>query len=74
VPAAQGFSSDASVEIVIVVLKSGAVTFVEVVSPSEDHEFDLTAREAIELSSPLPQLPDNFPADSLELTLVFSKQ
>ncbi len=74
VPAAQDSSFEASVEIVVVILKSGAVTLIEVVSPSEDHEFDLTAREAIEISSPLPQLPDNFPADSIELTLVFSKQ
>jgi len=74
VPAAQQPASGTSVEIAVVILKSGAVTLIEVVSPSEDREFDLAAREAVEISSPLPQLPDNFPADSLEISLVFFKQ
>jgi TonB family protein len=74
VPAVQESSSDTSVEIAVVILKSGAVTHLEVVSPSDDREFDLAAREAIETSSPLPQLPNDFPADSLEISLIFFKQ
>lgn len=74
VPAVQRLAPEASVEIAVVILKSGAVTLIEIVSPSEDREFDLAAREAIEISSPLPQLPDDFPADSLEISLVFFKQ
>jgi TonB family protein len=74
VPAGQQSESEASVEIAVVILKNGAVTFIDVVAPSDDHEFDLAARDAIEMSSPLPQLPNDFPADSLEISLVFFKQ
>jgi TonB family protein len=74
VPAVQPSVSEASVEIALVILKNGALRHLEVVSPSDDDEFDLAAREAIEMSSPLPRLPDNFPADSLEISLVFFKK
>ncbi len=74
VPEALESPAEASVEIAVVILKNGAVTLIEVVSSSEDQEFNQAAREAIETSSPLPQLPNDFPADSLEISLVFFRQ
>lgn len=66
--------SDASVEIAVLILKSGEISYVEIVSPSDDREFDAAAQEAVETSSPLPPLPDDFPAASLEISFIFSKQ
>lgn len=63
-----------AVEVAIVVLQSGAITSVEIITASEDSEFNQAAREAIETSSPLPELPANFPASSLEVTLIFTRQ
>ncbi len=67
-------SAGLAVEVVIVVLKTGEITRIEIVTASEEHDFDLAAREAVEMSSPLPPLPSEFPAASLELTLIFAKQ
>jgi len=72
IPPAPPADTDAAVEIVIVLQKSGQVSNMEVVASSEDRTFDQAARFAIELSSPLPPLPDDFPAASLEIALVFS--
>lgn len=72
IPSARPADPDAAVEIVIVLQKGGQVSNMEVVSSSEDRTFDQAARFAIELSSPLPPLPDDFPAASLEIALVFS--
>jgi len=71
-PPARPANPDAAVEIVIVLQKSGQVSAVELVASSNDPAFDQAARFAIELSSPLPALPDDFPAASLEIALIFS--
>jgi len=44
------------------------------IASSEDRTFDQAARFAVELSSPLPPLPDDFPSASLEISFVFSVQ
>jgi TonB family protein len=72
IPPARPANPDAAVEIVIVLQKSGQVSTTEVVASSNDPAFDQAARFAIELSSPLPPLPNDFPAASLEIALVFS--
>lgn len=71
-----GLTSEAEVtaEVAIVVLKNGQISVIEIVTPSADPDFDHAAREAIEMSSPLPPLPADFPATSLEVTLIFAKQ
>lgn len=72
IPPTRPTNPDAAVEIVIVIQKDGQVSTMEVLASSEDRAFDQAARFAIELSSPLPPLPDDFPAASLEIAFVFS--
>lgn len=72
IPPTRPSNPGSAVEIVIVLQKSGQVSTMEVVSSSNDWSFDQSARFAVELSSPLPPLPDDFPAASLEIALVFS--
>jgi len=72
IPPTRPANPDAAVEIVIVIQKSGQVSSMEVLASSEDRSFDQAARFAVELSAPLPPLPDDFPAASLEIAFVFS--
>jgi len=51
--------------------KSGEITFMRIILSSQKASFDRAALEAINLSLPLPRLPDALPTDSLELTLIF---
>jgi TonB family protein len=74
VPLTQTARSEESVEISVVILKSGEISTVMVVEPSEDRLFDQAAREAIEASLPFPSLPENFPAASLGISFVFARQ
>jgi TonB family protein len=70
----QSRSINQSVEIAVVILKTGEVSSAMIVEPSDDRSFDQSALEAIEGSSPLPALPGNFPATSLEISFVFTRQ
>jgi TonB family protein len=72
IPAARPADPDSAVEILIVLQKGGQVSNMEVVVSSSDPAFDQAARFAVELSSPLPPLPVDFPSASLEIALVFS--
>jgi TonB family protein len=72
IPPTRPANPDAAVEIVIVIQKSGQLSSMEVIASSEDRSFDQAARFAVELSAPLPPLPDDFPAASLEIAFVFS--
>jgi TonB family protein len=72
IPPTRPANTDSAVEIVIVLQKNGQVSSAEVVASSNDPAFDRAARFAVELSSPLPPLPDDFPAASLEIALLFS--
>ena len=72
IPPTRPAIADSAVEIVIVLQKNGQVSSTEVVASSNDPAFDRSARFAVELSSPLPPLPDDFPAASLEIALLFS--
>ncbi len=74
IPSIQAAGSAESVEIVVVVLKNGAISSAEILAPSENRKFDQAALEAVESSSPLPPLPGDFPAASLEVSFVFAKQ
>jgi hypothetical protein len=65
---------DETVEISVVVLKSGALSALMIVAPSEDRLFNQSAQDAIEESLPLPPLPADFPESSLELFFVFARQ
>ncbi len=74
VPLTQTARSEESVEISVVILKSGEISALTVVEPSEDRLFDQAAREAIEASLPFPSLPEDFPGASLGISFVFAKQ
>lgn len=71
-PPARPANPDAAVEIVIVLQKGGQVSNMEIVTSSNDPAFDQAARFAVELSSPLPALPEDFPSASIEIALLFS--
>jgi hypothetical protein len=74
VPPAVAPKPEETVEISVVVLKSGALSAIMIVAPSEDRLFNQSAQDAIEESLPLPPLPADFPEPSLELFFVFSRQ
>lgn len=59
------------VEILVMVNKSGVVESVRIVQAYHSSLLDETALKALELSSPLPKLPHNFPEERLEIRLVF---
>lgn len=60
-----------TLHLLIGVDKSGEITFMRIILSSQKASFDRAALEAINLSLPLPRLPDGLPTDSLELTLIF---
>jgi TonB family protein len=60
-----------AVEISVVVARSGEVLSFEIRNSSGIPMLDLAALNAINLSSPLPALPDDFPLDRLEADLLF---
>ena len=72
IPPTRPANPESVVEIVTILQKDGRVSGLEVVVPSDDQSFNRAARFAIELSSPFPPLPEDFPAASLELSFVFS--
>lgn len=74
VPPAVAPKPNEAVEISLLILKSGAVSAIMIVSPSDDRLFNQSARDAIEESLPFPPLPSDFPESSLELFFVFSRQ
>lgn len=74
VPQVQSRSLNLSVEIAVVILKTGEVSSAMILEPSDDRSFDQAALEAIEGSSPLPALPSDFPAASLEISFVFTRK
>jgi len=74
IPSTQAANSEDAVGIAVVILKNGEISSAEIINPSENKSFDQAALEAVEASSPLPPLPDDFPAASLEVSFVFSKQ
>jgi TonB family protein len=74
IPPTRPANPDSAVEIVVVLQKSGQVSGLEVVVSSDDQSFNQAARFAVELSSPFPPLPEDFPAASLEISFVFTVQ
>jgi len=53
-----------SVTVHFVIHKDGRITDIEILSPSGVPAYDSAATLALEASSPLPPLPDNFPKES----------
>jgi TonB family protein len=74
IPATRPANPSSAVEIMVVLQKNGQISSLEVVGSSDDQSFNQAARFALELSSPFPPLPEDFPAASLEISFVFSIQ
>jgi TonB family protein len=74
IPPTRPANPDSAVEIIVVLQKSGQISGLEVVVSTDDQSFNQAARFAVELSSPFPPLPEDFPAASLEILFVFSVQ
>lgn len=61
------------VEIAVVISRSGKIVSTEVLTSSRIEQFDQAALKAIKIA-PIPQLPNGFPADQLQISLVFLVQ
>ncbi len=72
IPPTRPANPDSVVEIAVVLTKNGQVSALEVVASTDDPTFNQAARFAVELSSPFPALPEEFPAASLEVSFVFT--
>lgn len=68
----QKMSAKGEVEILVIIEKSGELSSVEIIKPSEIQLLDQAALKALNMSSPFPQLPDDFPNKSLEAYFIFS--
>jgi len=71
IPSTQGKEDKKSVEISVVVAKSGELMSFEIRNSSGMPLLDMAALNAIKESTPLPSLPDDFPLAQLEADLLF---
>jgi len=71
IPSAQEFSKKSSVEILVVIRKNGEISHIKVNKSSQVEVLDQAALNAINTSSPMLKLPDDFPYEYLEISLVF---
>ena len=69
---AQKTSAKGEVEILVIIEKSGELSSVEIIKSSEIQLLDQTALNALNMSSPFPKLPDDFPNKNLEAYFVFN--
>jgi len=64
-------SGKGMVKILVIVERNGELQSVEIINSSAVPLFDRAALKAVEVSSPFPELPDDFPANNLEAYFVF---
>lgn len=72
IPIATEKSVDQPVEIIIVIEKNGKISSIKVKQTSNSNTFDQAAVNALRLSSPLPNLPQDFPGKDLEARFTFT--
>jgi TonB family protein len=72
IPIATEESVDQPVEITIVIEKNGKISSIKVKQSSNSDTFDQAAVNALRLSSPLPNLPQDFPNKNLEARFMFT--
>lgn len=72
IPIATKESVDQPVEITIVIEKNGKISSIKVKQSSNSNTFDQAAVNALRLSSPLPNLPRDFPNKNLEARFMFT--
>lgn len=63
---------DNPVEVSVIMKKNGKILSIGVVSSSNDENLDRSAINAIRMSLPLPELPEVFQEETLEILLVFA--
>lgn len=71
IPRLEDSTMKGSVGISIIVKRNGELSSVEIISSSNESFLDKAALEAVNISSPLPRLPVDFPHKNLEVFLVF---
>jgi len=72
IPTATEKSVDQPAEIIIVIEKNGKISSIKVKQSSNSNTFDQAAVNALRLSSPLPNLPQDFPNKNLEARFTFT--
>ena len=72
IPMATETTVDQPVEIIIVIEKNGKISSLKVKQSSNSDTFDQAALNALRLSSPLPNLPQDFPNKNLEARFTFT--
>ncbi|MGD2091789.1 MAG: TonB family protein [Candidatus Aminicenantes bacterium] len=72
IPMATEKSVEQPVEITIVIEKNGNISSIKVKQSSNSDTFDQAAVNALRLSSPLPNLPQDFPFKNLEARFMFT--
>ncbi len=72
IPTATEKSVDQPAEIIIVIEKNGKISSIKVKQSSNSNTFDQAAVNALRLSSPLPNLPQDFPNKNLEARFMFT--
>jgi TonB family protein len=71
IPASEKEIAKSQVGISAMIEKNGELSSAEIVLSSKFEALDQAALEALNLSAPLPKLPDDFPAKSLEAYFLF---
>lgn len=71
IPSSQEIKEKELVKVSITVYKDGKIAPVNIISPSQKESVNQAVLEAIRLSSPFPQLPEDFPYEALEIYIVF---
>jgi TonB family protein len=71
IPASEKEIVKSQVGISVMIEKNGELSSAEIVLSSKFESLDQAALEALNLSAPLPKLPDDFPAKSLEAYFLF---
>jgi TonB family protein len=69
--AAQNGEPRGRVEVKIIVGKDGSLKSIDIIRSSDDEGLDRAALRAVESNLPFPPLPEDFPRERLEFTLVF---
>jgi TonB family protein len=71
IPPSQDLEGKRVVEIVVSIGKNGDLRNVGIRNSSAHPRLDQAALNAVRMSTPFPELPDNFPNDSLEVYFLF---
>ena len=71
VPSTQKIKEKETVKIAITIQKDGKILSAKIINSSNKESLDLTVLKAIELSSPFPAMPAEFPYETLEISFVF---